>query len=179
MSLSEELRNELAQIAPERECDRLAELSALFHSAGSEHFRGRGEVAVHLDLGSPAGARRAFSLLRECGVACEVRTYKQHAFGQATRFQLHVPVDERAHEVLRDAGVLGARMAPLERPPARVVARSCCRRAYLRGALLAAGSLSAGQTLHLEIRATGAAGAEFLCAVAARERVTLQTTVRA
>ena len=179
MSLSEDLRNELAQIAPERECDQLAELSALFHSAGSEHFRGRGQVDVHIDLGSPSGARRAFSLLRSFDVACEVRTYRRHAFGQEMRFQLHVPVDERALHVLREAGVLNARMAPLERPPGRVVARSCCRRAYLRGALLAAGSLSAGHALHLEIRATGATGAEFLCAVAAREGVTLHTTVRA
>jgi DNA-binding protein WhiA len=179
LSLSEDLRNELAQIAPERACDRLAELSALFHSAGSEHFRGRGEVAVHLDLGSPAGARRAFSLLRTFDVPCEVRTYRQHAFQQATRFQLHVPGHPRALELFQEAGVLNRRMAPLERPPARVVARSCCRRAYLRGALLAAGSLSAGHALHLEIRATGLAGAEFLCAVAAREGVTLHTTERA
>src|SRR5436190_2085349 len=95
-ALSEELRNELAQIAPERPCDRLAELSALFHGAGSEHFRGRGEVAVHLDLGSAAGARRAFSLLRSFGVPCEVRTYRQRAFERAPRFQLHVPGDPRA-----------------------------------------------------------------------------------
>ncbi|MDX6514622.1 MAG: hypothetical protein QOH73_288, partial [Gaiellaceae bacterium] len=99
---------------------------------------------MHLDLGSPAGARRAFSLLRAFDVPCEVRTYRQHAFQQATRFQLHVPGNARALELFQEAGVLNRRMAPLERPPARVVARSCCRRAYLRGALLAAGSLSAG-----------------------------------
>src|SRR5439155_9300661 len=107
LSLSEDLRNELAQIAPERACDRLAELSALFHGAGSEHFRGRGEVAVHLDLGSPAGARRAFSLLRAFEVPCEVRTYRRRACGQETRFQLHVAGGPRALELFRDAGVLG------------------------------------------------------------------------
>jgi DNA-binding protein WhiA len=177
-ALSEELRNELAQIAPERACDRLAELSALFHGAGSEHFRGRGEVAAHLDLGSSAAARRAFSLLRTFDVACEVRTYRRRAFGQETRFQLHVPGGSDALRLFRDAGVLGARLAPLERPPARVVARSCCRRAYLRGALLAAGSLSAGRALHLEIRSTGTAGATFLRDVAAKEGVTLHLAER-
>jgi DNA-binding protein WhiA len=135
-------------------------------------------VAVHLDLGSPAGARRAFSLLRTFDVACEVRTYRQRAFEQATRFQLHVPGDPRALQLFHEAGVLDTRMAPLERPPARVVARSCCRRAYLRGALLATGSLSAGHALHLEIRATGSAGAAFLLSVAAREGVTLRTAQR-
>src|SRR4051794_10909643 len=179
MPLSEELRNELAQIAPKQACDRLAELSALFHGAGSEHFRGRGEVAVHLDLGSSAAARRAFSLLRTFDVPCEVRTYRRRAFGKETRFQLHVPGGAEALQLFSDAGVLDARRAPLERPPGRVVARSCCRRAYLRGALLAAGTLSAGRALHLEIRATGAAGAVFLRDVAAREGVALHVAERA
>ena len=88
--LSEDLRNELAAIAPRRDCDRLAELSGLFHSAGSLHLRGRGEVALHFDLGSPAAARRTFSLLRELGVTSEIRTYQRHAFGRETRYQLHV-----------------------------------------------------------------------------------------
>src|SRR5207244_10813633 len=77
---SDDLRNELAAVAPRKECDRLAELSGLFHAAGSVHLRGRGEVAVHLDLGNSAVARRAFALLRSFGVGSEVRTYTQRAF---------------------------------------------------------------------------------------------------
>jgi len=44
LRLSEDLRDELAAIAPESDCDRLAELSGLFHVAGSVHLRGRGVV---------------------------------------------------------------------------------------------------------------------------------------
>ena len=61
MSLSEDLRHELAAITPRSECDRLAELSGLFHSAGSVHLKGRGQVSVHLDVADPAVTRRAFS----------------------------------------------------------------------------------------------------------------------
>ena len=86
MSLSEDLRNELAAIAPNNDCDRLAELSGLFHAAGSVHLRGRGEVAVHLDVAGSAVARRAFSLLRGFGVTSEIRTYRQRAFARATRY---------------------------------------------------------------------------------------------
>ena len=46
MSISEELRDELAQIVPARRCCRLAELSALFHASGAWHLRG-GAVAVY------------------------------------------------------------------------------------------------------------------------------------
>ncbi len=177
MSLSTDLREELAQIAPARRCCREAELSALFHASGSWHLSDRG-IAVHLDLASGAAARRAFALLRDLGVRSEIRTYRRRAFDQATRFELHVDVDPRALELLREAGVLSPSGAPLERPPKRVVGRSCCRGAYLRGAILGAGSLSGPRDPHLELRASGVEGARFLADVAAREGVTLQIAER-
>jgi cell division protein WhiA len=173
VSLSEDLRHELAAIRPRSTCDRLAELSGLFHSAGSVHLKGRGEVSVHLDLSDPAVARRAFSLLRAFGVASEIRTYRVRAFDGATRYQLHVAGDEHALQVLNEAGVLSTRLTPLEHPPRRVVARSCCRAAYLRGALLGGGSLSGPRSPHLELRTSGPSGADFLAELAAREGVRL------
>lgn len=179
MPLSDDLRDELAAIAPESDCDRLAELSGLFHVAGSVHLRGRGVVDVHLDLVSSAVARRAFSLLRAFEVESEIRTYQQHAFARATRYQLHVEGTPHAYETLHRAGVLDASHRPLERPPQRVVARRCCRGAYLRGALLGAGSLSGPRTVHLEIRTAEVEGALFLAEVAAREGAELHVHERA
>jgi DNA-binding protein WhiA len=178
VSLSDELRNELAQIAPDADCDRLAELSGLFHVAGSVHLRGRGDVALHLDLASSAVARRAFALLRAFDVESEIRTYRQHAFARATRYQLHTEGTPHAYATLHRAGVLDAAHRPLERPPQRVVARRCCRRAYLRGALLGAGSLSGPRDPHLEIRTAEVEGAQFLAAVAAREGAELRVLDR-
>jgi cell division protein WhiA len=175
--LSDDLRDELAQIAPVRFCCRLAELSALFHASGAWHLRG-GEVAVHLDLASPAAARRAFALLRDVGVRSEIRTYRRRAFDQATRYQLHVDVDDRGLRVLGDAGVLAASGAPLELPPKRVVGRSCCRGAYLRGALLGGGSLSGPRGPHLELRAGSLDAARFVADVARRAEVRLGVVER-
>jgi DNA-binding protein WhiA len=176
--LAEELRDELAGIAPLRDCDRLAELSGLFHAAGSVHLRGRGEVSVHLDLGASAAARRAFSLLRAFGVDSEIRTYRRPSFDRATRFQLHVPGIPAALRVLHEAGVLDPRGRPLERPPKRVVGRGCCRGAYIRGALLGAGSLSGPRNAHLEIRTTSIDGARFLAGVAAQDGAPLAVVDR-
>jgi cell division protein WhiA len=164
--LSEDLRNELAAITPTRDCDRLAELSGLAHSAGSVHFLGRGEVAVHLDLSSNAVARRAFGLLRAFGVDAEIRTYRRRAFDRATRYQVHVAGKARALHVLNEAGILGPGLRPAERPPRRVVGRACCRAAYLRGALLGGGSLSGPHAPHLEIRTASVEGAAFLATLA-------------
>ena len=178
MSLSEDLRNELAAIAPANQCDRLAELSGLFHSAGSVHLKGRGEVAVHLDVGASAVARRAFALLRGYGVSSEIRTYPRRAFDGGTRYQLHVAGDEHALQVLHEAGVLSARLTPLANPPRRVIARPCCRGAYLRGALLGGGSLSGPRAPHLEIRTAEPEGAEFVARVAADEALELRVAER-
>jgi DNA-binding protein WhiA len=178
VSLSEDLRNELAGIAPRKDCDRLAELSGLAHTAGSLHLRGRGEIALHFDLASPAAARRAFSLLRELGLTSEIRTYQRRAFARETRYQLHVAGDDRALEVLREAGVVSSGLAPLERPPKRVVARACCRVAYLRGALLGSGTLSGPRSPHLEVRSATREGAEFVASVGERLGVTLTVLER-
>jgi len=178
MSFSEDLRDELAAISPRRRCCRLAEVSALFHTAGVWHLHGHGELSVHLDLGSGHAARRAFALLRELGVATEIRTYPRRAFDRATRYQLHASVDVRAREVLREAGVLSDTGGPLERPPKRVVGRSCCRAAYLRGALLGGGSVTGPRSPHLELRANSLDGAALIAEIAAREGVLLRTAER-
>jgi len=177
VSLSADLRDELAQISPARRCCRLAEVSALFHASGAWHLRGRA-IAVHLDLASSAAARRAFALLRDLHVSSEIRTYPRRAFDRATRYQLHVEVDDHALEVLREAGVLSSSGAPLEHPPKRVVGRACCRGAYIRGALLGAGSLSGPRDPHLEIRVGSLAGARFIAEAAAREGVALTVAER-
>ena len=118
--------NELAAIAPRRDCDRLAELSGLFHTAGSVHLLGRGASRVHLDVGE-LGRRpaRASACCARSASRREIRTYPQRAFDRATRYQLHVAGRSDALQVLHEAGVLDARLAPLERPP------RACRRAKL------------------------------------------------
>jgi hypothetical protein len=179
VTLAEDVRAELAAIAPVRPCDRLAELSALFHAAGRLHLRGRGEVALHLDLASSAVARRAFALLRALDIESEIRTYSRRAFDRATRYELHVAGLPRTLAVLEQAGVVDSANRPLRRPPRRLVNKACCRGAYLRGAFLAGGSLVGPPSPHLELRVATLDGAEFLRAVARREGAVLGIAERA
>lgn len=178
MIASEDVRKELARIAPSRACDRRAELSALFHSAGSLHLLPGGDWALHLDLGSGASARRSFSLLRDLGLRSEIRTYRRRAFDRATRYQLHVTGSDDALNVLGAAGVVDARHAPVERPPKRVTRRACCRAAYLRGAFLGGGSLSTSRAPHLELRTASTASATYLAEIAIAAGAGLTVTER-
>jgi hypothetical protein len=169
VSLSEDVRGELAAIDPRKACCRLAELSALVRTAGSVHLQGSGRLAVHLEVASAPVARRAFALLRGYGLPCEIRVFRRPAFERATRYQLHLPDDARVLQALHESGILGARLTPLDRPPRRVVRRSCCRAAYLRGAFLASGSVSGPRDAHLELRAADTDGAELYAELAATE----------
>ncbi len=142
------------------------------------HLLGRGELSFHLDVGLSGTARRAFAVLRALRVDSEIRTYRQRAFSGATRYQLLIAGTEHALGVLAEAGVIGREGVPLERPPGHVVARPCCRAAYLRGAFLGAGSLTAPRSPHLEIRTPSHAGAAFLRTVASAAGVRLRVRDR-
>ena len=165
----EELRDELAAIAPRRRCDRLAELSALFHTAGTPApARPRRGRRPPRPRSANAVARRAFSLLREFGVHAEIRTYRQHAFDRATRYQVHVAGDARALQTLHEAGVArprrSARSSGRRRASSRAraaAARTCAARSSARG------SLSGPRSPHLEMRTATREGAEFVAGLAA------------
>ena len=109
--------------------------------------RRRRDRALHLDVASGArGPARLRPSPRVTASRSEIRTYRRRAFDRATRYQLHVEGSDDALVTLVEAGVLDARHAPLERPPRRVVARACCRRAYLRGRI-SRGRLADGPSL--------------------------------
>jgi DNA-binding protein WhiA len=176
--LAANARAELAAVEPERRCDRLAEISALFHTAGTVHLRGRGALSFHLDLAESAVARRAYSILKRLRIASEIRTYHARAFDRGARTQLLVDGTPNAIEALVQAGVLGDNGLPLDRPPGKVVARPCCRSAYLRGAFLGAGSLTGPGSPHLEIRTPLHAGAAFVRSVASAAGVRMRVADR-
>src|SRR4029077_6994929 len=117
-------------------------------------------------------------LLRELGVESEIRTYRQRAFASPTRYQLHVTGSPAARSILAEAGIISRAGAPLARPPKRVVGRECCRAAYVRGALLGAGSVSAPRSPHLEVRLASLEAAEQLVRLAALDDVTLRARDR-
>ena len=174
MSLSDELRDELAAIAPDaRLRPARRALGALPLRRQPPPARAR-PLAVHLDLASLCGRPRAFTLLRELGVRSEIRTYRRRAFDRATRYQLHVDGDDRGARVAARGRRLSTRgraaraaAAARRRPrllPRRVPARRAARR---RLALRAARAAP-------RARATGLDGAEFLADIAARDGVALR-----
>src|SRR6185312_5282268 len=152
MSFSEDVRHELVERPPAKSCCRLAFLSGLIRHAGSLQVRSGGELAAVAELADPAAARLAFTLLRERGADCEILSFREHRFQRRNRVLLRI-AGGTSIQLLHEAGVLSEALTPLERPPRRLLNRACCRGAYLRGALVAAGSVSAPrQPAYLESR---------------------------
>ena len=135
MPFAEDVRAELAEVLPAQAHCRLAQLAGVVRHAGTFHLLAGGVVEVHVDLGSSLAARRTVELLRGRGAACEIRTYREHRFEQATRFLIVVGGDPRSLQALHEAGVLSTSLAPLEQVPPRLPARRVHR---LRLALEAA-----------------------------------------
>jgi DNA-binding protein WhiA len=178
MTFSEDVRRELVSRPPAKPCCRLAFLSGLIRHAGSLQVRSRGEVAVVAELADPAAARLAFLLVRERGAECEILSFREHRFERRNRVLLRI-FGDRGQQLLHEAGVLTAGLAPLEHPPGRLLNRACCRASYLRGAFVAAGSISAPRRpAHLELRTAELESAGALAAVAGREGIHMHTAVR-
>ncbi|MGN6380428.1 MAG: DNA-binding protein WhiA [Gaiellales bacterium] len=172
------MRHELVARPPSRTCCRTAVLSAIVRSAGVFQVRAGGELAVLLEHVDAATARLVFGLLRDAGADSEIVSYRERRFARRSVVALRL-YGERSLQLLHELGVLSAELLPLERPPRRVVGRACCRAAYLRGVLAAAGSVSGPRAAgHLELRSGTREGAEGLAAVAAEDGLQLRVAER-
>lgn len=166
-SFTDRVRRELSRVATTSPGDVVAELAGLLHLAGGLH---RTEAGIHLELPATSGAvaRRAFSLVQQgYGVPPEFRV---GAPGGVRRHSTYVVViRERATDVARDVGLVGPDGRPQPPLPDAVVGQRSGRTAYVRGAILAAGSVSApGRAAHLEIVAGSRLLAQRLADLVAR-----------
>lgn len=158
MSFTTSVKQELNHLSSERSCCRTAELASLIRAAGSFHILGGGRYGLHASFGMSATARTAVSLVKSFDLPLEVRVIEQHRLGQGKRFEIYMEGGARLVQFLNEIGVLADDMTLRESIPSRIFSRSCCRHAFLRGAFLAAGSVSEpGSPAHLEIYSDNAA----------------------
>jgi hypothetical protein len=155
MSFSSDCKEELCRVACDKSCCRLAELSALYMTLGALSLLGRGQLCVQFTVESPAIARRVFVLLqKEAQIASQLHYVTHARFGGHRKCVLTVG-PHHAPALLLRLGMMEP--APESAPVLRATAprlrltRDCCRRAFLRGALLGCGTLSnPEQNYHLE-----------------------------
>ena len=162
MSFSSHVKEELSrQMSPARHC-RIAELGAIVSCCG--HIGGQEESVRKLRIQTEniTVARKCFTLLQKTfNINAEI-SVKRNAYLKKNRiYTLYVRSGKEADRVLQalklsveDGEVLADSL---------IIQQSCCRRAFLRGAFLASGSISDPEKFyHLEIVAAGRKRAEQL-----------------
>jgi DNA-binding transcriptional regulator WhiA len=145
-SFASDVKHELALQLPARSCCQLSELEGLVASASGVRDGGR----VSVKLAGNIAARKAVRLARLLEGRDDAR-----GDGHFRRGTTHLRPSYRVSFATDGNGPLKALAQAAGAPP-----RPCCRRAFLRGAYLAGGSVSVGASgYHLELACATAAGA--------------------
>lgn len=138
-----------------RHC-QIAEITAILTMCGRVSISTRDKIYVRIQTESLYVARKYFVLLRKIfGITGEV-TVKMHGIqGQNSSYCVTVKEHSDALKLLHAARLLtpeGEVAENLSLVDNQIVQRSCCKRAFLRGAFLVAGSISdPRKSYHLEI----------------------------
>lgn len=156
MSFSSKVKDELSRLKGHEEHCLIAEMAAIITMCGNVETDRNGGLRIELHTENAAVARRFFLLIKETfSLQPELRT-TQHDYLKKNRFYvLSIEDSKDALRVLKTVGIINnlGQIAPedsLEGSP--VLLRTCCKRAFLRGAFLAAGSLTSPEkNYHFEM----------------------------
>lgn len=149
-------REELARSEERQPCCRIAALAGLMHTAGSFVIKGGAPESqryeVHLSTTVQSAAKMAFSEFKSFGAEGELVTYREPRFQQRLVYELRLKGSPSALQALNEMGVLSDSFELQPGISRRLVKKSCCRAAFLRGCLIGAGSATSPQReAHLEI----------------------------
>ena len=161
MSFAARTKKELTQIRPKNCCAR-AELVALLGHCGSLECPD-GAPVLDAATENAAIARRIYTLMKErAGAPLEVLVKRKMRLKKNHVYMIRLRRDPLAFLAGLDL-LAGGGLA--DRIPLAALPRPCCRKAFLRGAFLASGSVNDpdGTSYHLEILSrTGRQGGDLL-----------------
>ncbi len=157
MSFSSSVKNQLCRIENE-DCCSLAEISAIIGTTGT--LDTKSDNALKLLTENSAMARRFFSSMKaSMGISPDIKIRRNQKLKMRAHYIITIPYTFGVEELLEKLGMditpaVGERNAEFS-PNSELdvlLEKECCRRAYLRGAFLAGGSVSNPEkTYHLEI----------------------------
>jgi len=153
MSFSSGIKEELSrQIGSARHC-RIAEITAIINISGQiEYDEELSKYGIKVHTENPTVARKYFTLLKKTfNIKVEVVMRRSNHLMKKRVYNLYILKKNDVVKVLQachllEKGKVFHRIEPL------LVATTCCKRSYIRGAFLASGSMSEPEkTYHLEI----------------------------
>lgn len=156
MSFSSRIKEELSRhMAVPRHC-QIAEIAAILSLCGGIQISGDDRYSIKIHTENVTVARKCFTLLKKTfNIEADISIRRNAHLGKNRVYSVCVKQHEDALRVLKatkllsEDGEIGENLSVVGNV---VVQNPCCRRAFLRGAFLASGSISDPEKFyHLEI----------------------------
>ena len=139
MSFTAEVRDELARCEPECEYCDLSTLAALTRVSGTLSLAGSGRYRLTVATETGAVARTMITLTHRILKLKTEFTVRKSVLHKVRNYLITLPDQPDLDKALVLLGILDRRGGLVAGVPRHIVARPCCRLAYIRGALIAGG----------------------------------------
>jgi len=156
MSFSSDVKEELSrQLSSARHC-QIAEIAAIISMCGNILISEDDRYSVKIQTENVDVVRKCFTLFEKgFKIDTEIAIRKNQYLKKTNSYSVTIPSHEETVRVLKAVKLLDANMQIDENVPLvnnLVIQQNCCRRAFIRGCFLAAGSISDPEKFyHLEI----------------------------
>lgn len=153
MSFSTLTKDELARIMPEKNHCQLAELAALVRMDGTITINTNNRIGLQVTTENAAVARKIFRLAKMVfDVNVEIRVQRKKRLKKNNSYNIYLQSLPDIQGILGELGILTNEGAIQPGIKKDLVKSMCCRRSYLRGVFLGAGSVNNPEgNYHLEI----------------------------
>lgn len=151
-SYSTDVKNELARVVGERSCCHLSELASLMRMGGTMLIGGNRNLGITFTTENAAVARKVLNLIKSgFNLKTEVVVSRGRRLKKNNSYIIKVVPSPVVTDLLSALGIMKGDGINIG-SDAGILRRSCCRRAYLRGAFLGGGSVSRPEgEYHLEL----------------------------
>ncbi|MCH5267624.1 MAG: DNA-binding protein WhiA [Lachnospiraceae bacterium] len=156
MSFSGKVKEELAgQVSSARHC-QIAEFSAIFSLCGKVRRKRSGKIYLEMHTENLTVAKKFYILIKMAfHVEAQIRIRNHSIHSRTPTYFLVIQAQETVYEILKAVKILSEtqdRWGDFSMIPSRLVQNTCCKRAYLRGVFMVAGSVTNPEkAYHLEI----------------------------
>jgi len=178
MSFSFQAKSEMSRVTAGRTCCQQAELAAILKMSGILQIN-TGRLILTVSTETPAVARKTFKLFKILyKLPVSVMMGKRHRLKRANYYLVRGELPQQQMGILEELGIMRNGELVHGIKPEFLKSR-CCRRAYLRGAFLARGSVNRPEgNYHLEIIVPYRETAIDMCRMLEREGVKARSAER-
>jgi DNA-binding protein WhiA len=145
MSFSRDTKNELAHVTPEKNCCMLAEIAGFVRVCGTIKLAGGGRFKVVLSTDNNAIARHYKTLIKSYfNVDASLEIGQSQALQKKKLYFITLGPEDLSEQILRETGILmlkGGMNYISDGIYEGLIRTKCCRKAYLRGLFLGAGTM--------------------------------------